>query len=124
MKLLQLLAAASVAVSLPAVADQVRLTGETTAGKTLAVDTLKTVASLGPRFHCASLDAVEAHVLPKSFSPPGKDNAEGSNPTTYERWDATFCGKMVPVLIAYWLAADGGTMFRVGIPFPSSPGAP
>ena len=125
MKLPQFIAAAALAVSLPALADQVRFTGQTTANETLLVDTLNTVARLGAaRFKCPTVAAVDAHVLPKSFAPPGKDNPEGSSPTTYGRWDANFCGKVVPLLIAYWPAADGGMMFRVGLPFPSSPGAP
>jgi hypothetical protein len=115
----------ALAVSLSASADQVRFTGQTTADQMLAVDTLNTVARLGPaRFNCPTVEAVEAQVLPESFIPPGKDNPEGSNPTTYERWDATFCGKVVPLLIAFWPAAEGGMMFRVGLPFPPSPDAP
>ena len=125
MQLKQLFAVAVLAASLPAHADQVRFTGQTTADQTLLVDTLNTVARLGPaRFQCSTVEAVEAQVLPESFSPPGTDNPEGSAPTTYERWDATFCGKVVPLLIAYWPAADGGMMFRVGLPFPSAVGAP
>lgn len=124
MRLQTLAFAIAFAVSLPAVADQVRFTGQTTADQTLVVDTLNTVAKLGPaRFNCPTVEAIEAHVLPKSFSPPGKDNPEGSNLTTYERWDATFCGKVVPLLIAFWRAPKGGMMFRVGLPFRESAGA-
>jgi len=113
------------ALSLPAFAQQVSFTGQTTANDTLLVDTLRTVALLGPgQFNCPTVEAVEAQALPESFSPPGNDNPEGSNPTTYERWDATFCGKVVPMLIAYWPAAEGGMMFRVGLPFPEAAGAP
>jgi hypothetical protein len=115
----------ALALSLPALAQQVRFTGDTTANETLLVDTLRTVALLGPsQFSCPTVEAVQAQVLPESFSPPGNDNPEGRNPTTYERWDATFCGKVVPVLIAFWAAEQGGMMFRVGIPFPEASGAP
>ncbi len=124
MQLKQLIAASALLVSLPVAADQVRFTGQTTANQTLLVDTLNAVARLGPaRFECPTVEAVEAQVLPKSFAPPGKDNPEGSSPATYERWNARFCGKVVPLLIAYWPAADGGMMFRVGLPFPGSSGA-
>jgi len=116
---------AALALSLPAYAQQVSFSGDTTATVELLVDTLRTVALLGPgQFDCPTVEAVEAQVLPQSFSPPGNDNPEGSSPTTYERWDATFCGKGVPLLIAFWPAADGGMMFRVGLPFPETASAP
>ena len=115
----------ALALSLPVSAQQVRFTGQTSADDTLVVDALNTVALLGPsRFDCPTVEAVEAQVLPKSFTPPSKDNPEGSSPTTYERWDSTFCGKTVALLIAFWPAADGGMMFRVGLPFPAPASAP
>lgn len=114
MKLRALAFLSVLAVTLPAAADQVRFTGQTTASGPLIADTLNTVALLGPaRFNCPTVEAVQAQVLPKTFTPPGKNNPEGSAPTTYERWDVTFCGKVVPLLIAFWPAADGGMMFRV-----------
>jgi hypothetical protein len=117
--------AAALALSLPATAGQVRFTGHTTANGTLVVDTLRAVATLGPgRFSCPTVEAVEAQVLPEAFKPPGEGHPEGKNPTIYERWDATFCGKVVPLLIAFWSAPEGGTMFRVGVPFPTPAGAP
>jgi hypothetical protein len=120
-----LVLATALALSLPAFAQQVRFTGETTANETLLVDTLRTVALLGPgQFSCPTVEAVDAQVLPESFSPPGNDNPEGTNPTIYERWDATFCGKAVPLLVAFWPAEQGGMMFRVGLPFPEATGAP
>ncbi len=120
-----LILAAALVLSLPAFAQQVSFTGDTTANETLLVDTLRTVALLGPgQFSCPTVEAVEAQILPESFSPPGNDNPEGANPTTYERWDATFCGKVVPLLIAFWPAEQGGMMFRVGLPFPEATGAP
>ena len=119
MTLRVLIISAALAFSRPAAADQVRFTGQTTADGTLIVDTLNTVARLGPaRFNCPTVEAVQAQILPDPFTPLGKDNPEGSSPTTYERWDATFCGKVVPLLIAFWPASDGGMMFRVGLPFP------
>lgn len=120
-----LVLAVALSLSHPALAQQVRFTGDTTANETLLVETLRTVALLGPsQRSCPTVEAVEAQVLPESLSPPGDDNPERSNPTTYERWDATFCGKVVPVLIAYWAAEQGGMMFRVGLPFPGASGAP
>jgi len=120
-----LVLSAALAFAFPAAADQVRFTGQTTADRTLTVDALNSVALVGrAQFNCPTVEAVDAHVLPKSFTPPGKDNPEGSHPTTYERWDATFCGKVVPLLIAFWPVADGGMMFRVGFPFPVAASAP
>jgi len=120
-----LVLAVMLALSLPALAQQVRFTGDTTADETLLVDTLRAVALLGPaQFNCPTVEAVDARVLPESFSPPGNDNPEGDNPTIYERWDATYCEKVVPLLIAFWPASQGGMMFRVGAPFPEAAGAP
>ena len=120
-----LILATALALSLPAFAQQVRFTGDTTANETLLLDTLRTVALLGPgQFNCPTVEAVEAQVLPESFSPPDNENPEGDSPTIYERWDATFCGKSVPLLIAFWPAEQGGMMFRVGLPFPDAAGAP
>ena len=116
---------AALTLASPALAQQVRFTGDTTAGESLLVDTLRTVAQLGPgRFNCPTVAAVEAQVLPASFSPPGSDHPEGANPTTYERWDATFCGEVVPLLVAFWPAEQGGMMFRIGLPFPGASDAP
>lgn len=112
-------------LSLPAFAQQVRFTGDTTANQTLLVDTLRTVALLGPgQFNCPTVEAVTSQVLPASFSPPGSHHPEGSSPTTYERWDATYCGRVVPLLIAFWPDEHEGMMFRVGLPFPEETGAP
>lgn len=120
-----LVLAAALALPQPAMAQQVRFTGVTTADETLLVDTLRMVARLGPsRFDCPTVEAVEAQVLPASFSPPGDDKPEGDHPTTYERWDATFCGRVVPLLVSFWPAEQGGMMFRVGLPFPATPDAP
>jgi hypothetical protein len=116
---------ATLAARFPASADQVRFTGQTTADQTLVVDALNTVARLGPsRFSCPTVEAVKVQILPKSFTPGGKDNPEGSNPTTYERWDATFCGKDVPLLVAFWPSTEGGMMFRIGLPFPAPASVP
>jgi hypothetical protein len=68
MKLRHLILVAAFAVPLPAFADQVSFTGETTADQTLLVDTLNTVARLGPaRFKCPTVEAVKAQVLPKTL---------------------------------------------------------
>lgn len=49
------------ALALPAAADQVHFTGQTTASRTLIVDTLHNVILLGQgRFNCPSVEAVEA----------------------------------------------------------------
>ena len=119
-----LLAAALVA-SLPATATQVRFTGPTTADSTLTMDTLRNVALLGPgQLSCPTVEAVEVQeILPESFMPPAKYVPAGSTSVRYERWNATFCGKVVALLIAFWPAPTGGMMFQVSYPYPAAEAA-
>jgi hypothetical protein len=116
---------ALVLIALNAHADQFRFTGNTTAGNTLIGDTLRQVLAIGQaRFSCPTPDKAEAEVLPASYKPPGGPHAEGNAPTTYERWNVTFCGSSRAFLIAFWPAADGGMMFRVEYPFPGEVAVP
>lgn len=113
--------AATLLLALPvsAAAQSVRFTGTTTADEVLLVDTLRSLATLGPAlFDCPTVEAVEASVLPGTFDLADETLPEGDAPTTYERWDATFCGHKTTVLVAFWSADDGGMMFRIGHPFP------
>ena len=114
----------ALAISLPASATQVLFTGESIADETLTVDALRHIALFGSRFSCPSVDAVEAQILPKSFVPPAKYVPSGSSAATYERWGATFCGKVVPLLIAFWPAPSGGMLFQVSYPYPETAAAP
>jgi hypothetical protein len=114
----------ALAISSPASATRVQFTGESTADETLTVDTLRHIALFGSRFSCPSVDAVEAQILPKSFVLPAKYVPVGSSAATYERWNATFCGKVVPLLIAFWPASSGGMLFQVSYPYPDTAAAP
>ena len=88
--------------------------GQTTADETLIRDALRTVLLVSQaRLNCATLERVNAEILPPAYVPPGGRGAEGWNKTTYERWTATLCGQEVPFLVAMWAASQGGTMFRV-----------
>lgn len=107
-------------LSFSAHADQVRFTGRTTADATLIRDTLRNVLVIArARLNRSSTNLVTAEVLPPGYVPVGS-KPEGSAKTTYERWTVALCGNDVPFLIAFWGAPAGGTMFRVGYPFPSS----
>jgi hypothetical protein len=46
------------------------------------------------RVECPTVEAVKVQVLPALFTLPGKDDPQGSSPTTYECWDATFAEKL------------------------------
>jgi hypothetical protein len=113
--------AAALLLALPvcAAAQSVRFTGTTTADEVLLVDTLRSLATLGPAlFDCPTVEAVEASVLPDTFDLADETLPEGDAPTFYERWDATFCGHETTVLVAFWPAEEGGMMFRIEHPFP------
>jgi hypothetical protein len=106
-------------VSSVAYADTFRFTGATTVDMTVAKGALKNIQLIGlGTLGCGTIGAVEAEVLPPSYSPRNTDNYAGSAKETYERWTVTLCGKATPFLLGFWPASDGGMMFHVSYPFP------
>lgn len=118
-----LAAALSLAAMLPAPAraDQVRVTGYSTADATLIRDAVQQILLVSAgALECNELTAVEASVLPEDWRPADQKYRPGPAGTRYERWEATLCGRVVPFLLGFWDAPEGGTMFQVGYPFPAA----
>lgn len=105
----------------PARADQVHFTGHTTVDELVIRDALQNILRVAvAREQCNQLSAVEARVLPADYRPA--DPAYRVAPDArYERWEVTLCGRVVPFLLGFWSAPEGGTMFQVGHPFPAEP---
>jgi hypothetical protein len=123
LRAIMLATALSLASMLPASAraDQVRVTGESTADATLIRDAVQQILRIGAgALECHELTAVEASVLPDDWRPADPKYRLGPPGTRYERWEATLCGRAVPFLIGFWDAPEGGTMFQVGYPFPAA----
>ena len=120
-----LAAALSLASMLPtsARADQVRVTGQSTADAILIRDAVQQILRVGAgALECNKLTAVEASVLPDDWRPADPEYRLGPPGTRYERWEATLCDRVVPFLLGFWDAPEGGTMFQVGYPFPAAAG--
>lgn len=110
----------AMAVPEPALADQVRFTGNTTADVTLIKDALHNILLYGNATdHCATLESVEAKILSPSYKPADAATRPEAGKGTYESWTATLCGKPIKFLITFWPASDGGTMFAVTVPYPA-----
>lgn len=116
-----LLAALAILLANAAQAETLSFTGTTTADTVVARDVLKQVQILGLGvMDCGVIGAVEADLMPTDFKPAGlTPNIDGA-PETYERWIISLCGKRLPLLITFWLARQGGVMFRVTHPFPAA----
>lgn len=113
------IAAALTVCAIPAMAEQLRFTGRTTANLDLIKDTLRHIQLIGQaRNDCGVISAVEAAVHPQDFQ-PAEAYRVGEGQVTYETWSATMCDTEVKFLISFWAAPEGGTMFAVGYPYPA-----
>jgi hypothetical protein len=112
--------AATLSVSAaPAMAEQLRFTGQTTANLQLIKDTLRQIQLIGQSQNgCGVISAVEATVHPKDFQ-PAKAYRVGKGQVIYETWSTAMCGSEVKFLISFWPAPEGGMMFAVGYPYPA-----
>lgn len=105
----------------PARADQVHFTGVTTVDAVVIRDALQNILMVAVASErCNALSAVEASVLPPDYRPPAA-HAGAHAGARYERWDVTLCGRVVPFLLGFWNAPDGGTMIEIGYPYPADP---
>lgn len=103
----------------PAMAEQLRFTGQTTANVMLIKETLRNIQLVGQgQRNCGVISAVDARVLPESYLPTGAYRV-GKGKVVYETWSTTMCGDVVKFLISFWPAPDGGTLFAVGYPYPA-----
>jgi hypothetical protein len=114
------MAVASLGFSQPARADRVRFTGNTTADVTLIKDALHNIVLYRvAKDQCSSLESVEAKILSPSYKPADAATRPEAGKGTYESWTATLCGKPTKVLMTFWPADDGGTMFAITAPYPA-----
>lgn len=115
-----LLAALAVVMADAAQAETFRFTGTTTADTVVVRDALQHVQLMGEGItNCRVIGGVEADLMPRGFKPAGlTPNIDGA-PEVYERWIVSLCGKRLPLLLTFWPARQGGTMFRVTHPFPA-----
>jgi hypothetical protein len=113
--------AAAVTLTSPTVPEsqQLRITGRTTADATLIHDAVQEVTRFSSlALKCDKLTGIEASVMPQGWQPADSNFRIGPPGTIYERWDAAGCGRVIPFLIGFWKAAEGGSMFQVAHPFP------
>lgn len=108
---------------IPAVAEQVRFTGQTRADAPLIKDAMRHVQLIASgKWDCASIQAVASSLFPDGYRPPGGPHPEGNAKTVYEDWEITLCGKKERFLVAIWSASpEPGYMFRVAYPAPALP---
>jgi hypothetical protein len=108
------LASAPLLAAVVAQAQQVQFAGLTRADTQLIHDIMEMVATIGRgSYHCAAPDRVEASPAPSDFTMTNARALAGTAPLTYERWDVSLCGTVVPFSIAYWPDPDGSFLFLV-----------
>jgi hypothetical protein len=100
-------------------ADQVRFTGATSVDAVVIRDALQNILQVAAARGCNRLEAVEASLLPADYRPAGSNDHAERPGLRYERWNATLCGHILPVLLGFWTAPQGGTMFQITIPYPA-----
>jgi hypothetical protein len=108
----------------PAPAVEIAFTGQTTADARLIGDAMQEVVRFSAHaLKCDKLTAVKASMQPEGWQPADSNFRIGPASTRYERWEVAQCGRIVPFLIGFWKAPEGGTMFQVAHPFPGEPKA-
>ena len=101
---------------------QVHVTGTTTADPALIRDAASEIQRFSAAaLKCDQLSAVKASVQPAGWQPADANYRIGPAGTRYERWEASLCGRTEVFLVGFWAAAEGGTLFQVGYPFPKEP---
>lgn len=98
----------------------VRPTGHSAANKILQKDILQTITYYGAAFDCPAPTAVKASMLNSSMI--SSSLRKPSLNTSYEEWDAIFCGKTYRFFVSFWPDPQGGSFLSVQYPYP--PGAP
>lgn len=115
---IQLVLAFSLAtMALPAAAAvPVHITGNTTADDVLIKDIVQTITYYGDAFHCASPSDIRVSMLNSSMIPAAL--RKPSLNTSYEEWDAIFCGKTHAFFVTHWPDPAGGSFLAVTYPYP------
>jgi hypothetical protein len=97
----------------------IQFSGKTTAGPALVNNVIANIMSISTkRLKCGSITQVTQEIMPARYKPGGETFDESAT-MTFEKWIPTLCGKEIAFLVGFWPVADGGTMFRVVLPFPA-----
>ena len=119
------LAATAFALALPAAAtaQQVPLTGRTTADAAQIRGAMQEIVRFsGHHLKCSKVDTVEATILAEGWQPADPNFRIGPPGTRYERWGAAQCGRVEPFLVGFWVETGAGGQFQVAHPYPAEPG--
>jgi hypothetical protein len=104
---------------------KVRFAGKTSADAAVAHEAVKEIVRFAPYgFRCDSVAAVEASLLPEGWMPADPNYRMGPPETRYERWEVSLCGRVEPVMVAFWSEPDAGPQFQVAHPFPAAAAPP
>lgn len=93
--------------------------GQTTADPALVdnvTDNIRRIAA--ERLKCNALTQITYEIMPSQYKPVGEKFSDKAK-MTFEKWTPTLCGKEISFLVGFWPTKEGGTMFRVVLPFPA-----
>jgi hypothetical protein len=97
----------------------VAMSGRTAASGELRHDILKTIALYGTAFGCPAPSEVRIEPLNSSMVSPNASYHSKLLGTSYEEWDARFCGETYRFLVKFAPDPEGGSFLSVTYPYPS-----
>ncbi len=99
-------------------AAQVAFQGNTTASTQLIQDATQSLLAFGmSHYNCPAPDFIESEVLPPTYAVDTHQAPTPEGKAVYEKWDVTFCGNAVPLLMIFMPQKKGGVTFGIQ-PFP------
>lgn len=114
-----LLATFAIGTSMQATAaEPIKFTGTTSAHGELRRDVLQLIVPFGGA-DCPMPSEIRTGMLNASMISPNASFYSPALGTTYERWDAKFCGKVERFLIKFLPDPQGGTFLSVEYPYPA-----
>jgi hypothetical protein len=99
-------------------AGPIRFIGTTTARGELRNDVVQLIVPFGGA-DCPMPSEVRTGILNSSMISPNASYYSPALGTTYERWDARFCGKVERFLIKFLPDPQGGTFLSLEYPYPA-----
>jgi hypothetical protein len=96
-------------------AAQVGFQGMTTANQQLIQDATQSLMALGKsRYNCPAPDLIESEMLPSTYAADTHQAVPPSGKATvYEKWNVTFCGNVVSLLMIFMPQQKGGVTFGI-----------